>query len=173
MNLSKKNNGILYISCGPPGSGKSTFLKEMKEEGEVIVSRDEIRFSLLKPGEEYFAHEKEAYNKFLQTIKQYINSGVNVYADATHLTEKSRYTLIKALKNRGCFPREINAIYFIVPLDICKERNELRRGTPAYVPIWQVEKMFTTYVIPNKTEGFSNIWKIDSEGDVEIMLEGD
>lgn len=163
--------GILYISCGPPGSGKSTFLNEMKEENEVVVSRDEIRFSFLKPGEEYFAHEKEAYNKYLQIIKYYINNGINVYADATHLTEKSRYTLIKALKNRGCNPREINAIYFVVPLDICKERNELRRGTRAYVPIYQVENMFCQYVPPNKTEGFSNIWKVDSEGDVEIILE--
>ena len=43
---------------GAPGAGKSTFIKNNKDKlcGSVnIVSRDEIRFSLLKDGDEYFS----------------------------------------------------------------------------------------------------------------------
>ena len=106
--------GILYVVCGTPGSGKSTFLKDIVNDNEKIVSRDEIRFSLLKPGEQYFSHEKEVYIKFLNAITLNIRNGINVYADATHLNEKSRYKLLHGLSNRGCFPFETNAIYFNV-----------------------------------------------------------
>ena len=81
-----KNQGILYISCGVPGSGKSTFLNKIKGKDEVIVSRDEIRFSLLKPGENYFAHEEEVFRLFCNKIADYIKQGKDVYADATHFT---------------------------------------------------------------------------------------
>lgn len=162
-------NGILYVLCGTPGSGKSTFIKEVANPNEVIVSRDEIRFSLLKPGEDYFSHEREVYTKFLSRIALNIKQGNNVYADATHLNEKSRYLLLSQLKNRGCRPREINAIYFNVPLQTCLERNGYRLGTAAYVPPSQVEKMYCSFVPPSKYEGFSNIWEVNSEGDVELI----
>ena len=167
-----KNNGILYVSCGVPGSGKSTFLKEMKEENEVIISRDEIRFSMLKPGEDYFAHEYEVYMKFLQEIVKNIRAGYNVYADATHLNEKSRYKLLSQLYHRGCNQFETDAIYFNVPLKICLERNEARLGTPAYVPPEQVKRMAQQFVPPQKHEGFNNIWSVNEDGDVELIYEG-
>lgn len=168
-----KNNGILYISCGVPGSGKSTFLKEMKGENEVIISRDKIRFSLLKPGEDYFAHEHEVYQKFLQEITKNINKGYNVYADATHLNEKSRYSLLSQLYRRGCKPSETNAIYFDVPLMTCLERNENRLDTPAYVPRGQIRRMAQQFVPPRKHEGFNNIWSVNEDGDVELIYERD
>ena len=168
-----EGNGILYVSCGVPGSGKSTFLNEIKGEDEIIVSRDEIRFSLLKPGEDYFAHEHEVYIKFLRAITNNIREGRNVYADATHLNEKSRYTLLKQLYNRGCYPYEINAIYFNVPLKTCLERNRLREGTPAFVPEAQLEKMFASFIPPKKGECFKNIWMVDEDGYVDAVYEGD
>ena len=50
----------LYIMCGPSGCGKTTwahnFIKEQHETNDIrYVSRDEIRFSLIKEGEEYFS----------------------------------------------------------------------------------------------------------------------
>lgn len=168
-----KSKGILYISCGVPGSGKSTFLNEFKGTEEVIVSRDKIRFTLLKPGEDYFSHEKETYTIFMNDITKNIREGRNVYADATHLNEKSRYLLLHQLHNKGCRPAEINAIYFDVPLEICLERNEARLGTPAYVPRGQLRRMYQQFVPPQKYEGFKNIWSVNSEGDVELMYERD
>lgn len=164
-----KNKGILYISCGVPGSGKSTFLKDIINSNEKIISRDEIRFSLLKPGEDYFSHEKEVYTKFLNQITLYVKKDINVYADATHLNEKSRFSLLSQLTKKGCNPSEINAIYFNVPLEICLERNEARLGTAAYVPPEQLKQMFARFTPPMYYEGFSNIWEVNSEGDVTFI----
>ena len=145
----------------------------MKEKDEVIISRDEIRFSMLKPGEDYFAHEHEVYMKFLQEITKNIREGRNVYADATHLNEKSRYALLSQLHHRGCNQFETDAIYFNVPLETCLERNEYRKGTAAYVPRGQLRRMYQQFVPPRRYEGFNNIWSVNSEGDVELIYEGD
>lgn len=164
-------NGILYVCCGPPGCGKSTFLNEMKSDDEIIISRDAIRYALLKPGEDYHAHEHEAYVKFLTEITKNIRNGVNVYADATHLNQKSRYALLHSLHNYGCRPSEINAIYFNVPLETCKERNEFRKGTKAYCPVKDLEDMYCAYDFPRSYEGFANIWEVNMDGEVEITYE--
>ena len=48
----------LFIICGVPGSGKSTFLRNyVKEPSSVVISRDAIRFSLLKEDSDYFEYE--------------------------------------------------------------------------------------------------------------------
>ena len=53
----------LYILCGPSGCGKTTWAEQFMSDDEDVryVSRDEIRFSLLKEGEDYFAHEREIF----------------------------------------------------------------------------------------------------------------
>ena len=169
--MSINKPGILYIVCGTPGSGKSTFLREMTDEYDVIISRDEIRFSILRPGEEYFSHEKEVYRRFLNDIAKYLKLGYDVYADATHLTQKSRSALFYQLKQRNCLPSEVNAIYFKVPLKVCIERNEQRKGTKTYVPADQVEQMFVNYVPPSHYEGFTHIWEVNEESDVTEIQE--
>ena len=57
---------ILYLMCGIPGSGKSHWAKGVKDA--VIVSRDAIRFNLLKDGEDYFAHEDEVVETFIYDL---------------------------------------------------------------------------------------------------------
>ena len=45
----------LYLMIGIPGSGKSTWARNRKDG--IIVSRDAIRCSFLKDGENYFSKE--------------------------------------------------------------------------------------------------------------------
>lgn len=163
------NNGILYVSCGAPGSGKSTFLREMKDPNEVIISRDDIRFSILKPGEAYFAHEKEVYFKFIDTIVKHIRNGINVYADATHLNKASRKKLTDALLEAGCQPADVQAIYFDISLNICLERNEKRVGTKTYVPRGVIRRMFYQLEFPIE---FSTTWTVDEEGNISKWISG-
>ena len=58
----------LYVLVGCPGSGKSTWAKKHLAD-TYYVSRDEIRFGLLKAGDDYFSHEDEVYEKFIDGIK--------------------------------------------------------------------------------------------------------
>lgn len=163
------NKGKLYISCGIPGSGKSTFLKKYVKKDESIVSRDEIRFALLKDGEEYFSHEEEVFKHFVNIITEFINSGLNVYADATHLNKASRDKLLYALKKVGCEPSSIEAIYFDVPLKVCLERNEKRYETRAYVPRGVIRRMFYQLEFPVE---FSTTWVVDENGNVSKWISG-
>lgn len=157
---------ILYISCGVPGSGKSTFLNKNKREDEVIVSRDEIRFSILKDGEEYFSHEDEVYDKFINTIVRNLEAGKNVYADATHLNEKSRAKTYNAVTNSTDVEFSLEAIYFDVPVAICLNRNENRKETKTYVPRGVIRRMAASYTFPEFNKPFQKVWKVNKDGKV-------
>lgn len=47
----------LYVICGIPGSGKSTWIKN-HTSSEILVSRDAIRFDMVKEDEPYFSDRK-------------------------------------------------------------------------------------------------------------------
>ncbi len=160
---SNVQHGILYVSCGTPGAGKSTWLNTYRAEDEHVVSRDAIRYSLLQEGEAYFSHEDEVFHDFIYAIKDLINSGSNVYADATHLNEKSRGKLLFSLRQIGCTPTEINAIYFPTNLNTCIIQNNKRKGTIAYVPEIQLRQMFFKMTPPTYKEGFNHIFIVDTK----------
>lgn len=160
--------GKLYISCGVPGSGKTTYLNKIKKDDEVVISRDDIRFSILKEGEDYFSHEDEVFNLFVKKITEAINSGINVYADATHLNRASRAKLTRAIRNANCTPSAIETIFFNVPLHICLERNNKREGTKAFVPKGVIKRMFFTLEPPSGE--YSKGWVIDEKGEVSKII---
>lgn len=134
----------VYIVCGIPGSGKSTWLKNhvANDPNAVIVSRDAIRFSLLKEDEDYFAHEDEVVRIFTETIQAAVAAGRTVYVDATHLTWNARKKVVDAV---GAPNVRIGALCITAPLHICLERNSRRNGR-ARVPddvISRMSQMFT------------------------------
>lgn len=141
----------LYILCGPPGSGKS-FYTRCHSNNIVTVSRDEIRFSLLKEEDSYFKVEKKVYKEFVNKIQRNLDNGFDVYADATHLTQRSRAKLVLRLKLNGV---KVCAINFIVPFDVCVERNNSRIGR-AHVPYSILVDMYD-YFIPACKENPSEI----------------
>lgn len=158
------SQGILYISSGLPGAGKSTFLKNNKKEEEVIVSRDEIRFSLLKKGEKYFSREEDVYKKFIENIILNLKAGNNVYADATHLTPQSQIKLLDSVLQKAAPPR-IELICFDVPLITCLQRNEKRKNTKIFVPPIIICKM-AKYINLSSCVYIDQTWRVDENGNV-------
>ena len=98
----------LYILCGLPGSGKSTWIdKYLKETGFGIlkpgpfvrvVSRDEVRFSMINTeaaennDKEYFSREKEVYDEFINRIVEGIEDPYCGILGSTFF-QKYRYVL--------------------------------------------------------------------------------
>ena len=145
--------GVLYMMCGVPGSGKTTWVKNHIPKTAAHISRDAIRFSLLGTDDDYFSKETEVFDEFCTQIKENLEKGIDVYADATHLNASSRAKVLNKVKNSA---RNIVAICIEEPVEICLERNRLRAGL-AYVPPSVIRRMFYQYTRPEHSEGFSNI----------------
>ena len=162
---------ILYIMCGPPGCGKSTFANEFMQklsiEGidkRICISRDAIRFSMLKEGEDYFSHEKEVFQLFVHTITSQLQDGVCVIADATHLDMYSRKKLTYAI-DQTISDYDIVYIVFDTPLETCIERNALRFGRMR-VPEEIIRNMHDKFRHPRDDEDSRRIGTIYIEGNV-------
>lgn len=86
----------LILVGGLPGSGKSTYLSQFKHNMNCrVISRDEIRFSLLQDGEAYFSHEEDVCKIMWTQINESLTANKNTYVDQTSLTPDSRSYLLK------------------------------------------------------------------------------
>jgi len=147
---------VLYILCGPSGCGKTTWSRQYIAFQDALgndiryVSRDEIRFSLLKEGEDYFSHEKEVFKKFAGTICETLIDGFDCIADATHLNEFSRRKLTQAIDMRFK-DYEIVYVVFNVDVNTCLARNE-RRANLAAIPDTIIHNMCRDFRAPTVDE---------------------
>jgi predicted kinase len=73
------------------------------------------------------------------------------YVDATHLTLRERRPYLKLGQLYDC---AVEAVFFDVPLEVCRERN-LRRGR--VVPEGVMERMVAKLAPPTIKEGFSRV----------------
>ena len=145
------DNPILYILCGCAGCGKSTWAKKFFYSTMCVewISRDDIRFEMLKDGEDYFAHEEEVFSKFVKQIQSCLMNDYDVIADATHLNVKSRKKLLNAIGDN--IEYNIIYVYFNTPFEICCGRNEKREGR-ARVPDKIMQSMWNSMQKPAMTE---------------------
>ena len=158
----------LYLMVGVPGSGKSTYAKNILKDGDIYISRDEIRYSLLTEEDDYFAKENEVIKTFIDNIdkslvmEEYCG---DVYADATHLSPKSRAQVLNQLKNKD----KVSVIYLDIPLNIILERNAQRKGR-ALVPENVVRRMYNSITLPTKAEGIEELIIIDENQKIKEVI---
>ncbi len=141
---------ILYMLCGPSGSGKSTWANFGDRQDIAYVSRDNIRLSIIKDGEDYFSHEKEVFKQFVKEIAIRIMAGRDCIADATHLNMFSRCKLMQAL---DMYTRDYEIVFvvFDVDADTCVEHNKARTGR-RNVPENVIRKMCRDFRPPTMDE---------------------
>ena len=155
----------VYLMSGLPGSGKSTFIHEYRELTDAVISRDAIRFSIVKEDEDYFAKEDYVFKTFIKEINKALEDEnvERVFIDATHLTPKARYKVTHKLNRENI--DEISVIYFNVPVDECIRRNNFRTGR-AIVPETVIRNMMKSYRYPTKLEGFNHIYEANEKGEI-------
>ena len=173
----KLKKSKLWMMVGVPGSGKSYWIKTHRDyfSGSLAVaSRDTIRFTKLKEGDEYFSKEKEVFKTFVDHIKAGLEYFDNTIADATHLNERSRSKLLRALGD-SLEDVEVNAIVIDSCLAKCLEQNSWR-SERELVPETVLRNMFSNFTMPTLEEGFDGIYVYRRNGDkviYEITKRGD
>lgn len=139
----------LYILCGISSSGKSTWAKGFLMDA-IYISRDEIRFLMLKHGENYFEHETEVYKEFIREITLALENGYDVIADATHINRGSRSKLTRAI-DQFYTNYQIVYVVFETPLEECQRRNQEKTGL-AKVPPVAIQTMYDRFSAPTLDE---------------------
>ena len=153
----------VYLLCGVPGSGKSTWIIHRMTTNDLWISRDNIRFMLVKEDESYFSHEDEVIRIFTQAIENATSNDdeiENIYIDSTHLNKKARDKVAFYINRNNV---ELNCVCFIVPKEICKERNAQREGR-ACVPNTVIDNMYKSFTIPGRNERFDHVYTVDENG---------
>ena len=157
----------LVLMMGVPGSGKTTYAKKMMGDYDIYVSRDEIRFGLVKEDEPYFSREDEVLQTFIRTINDALPIAQRyVIADATHLNVGSRAKILKNLHNK---PDSIYVVYVAVSLQTALERNAQRKGR-ALVPESSIKNMYKSISLPRKEEGIDMILWLNEDGTTKEVI---
>lgn len=118
------------------------------ENGGIWISRDEVRFSMVKEDEVYFSKENEVFDKFIANIYEALKSTLaeNIYIDATHLSDKARKKVLDRLPKDNI--DEVIYVVFKVPYEICIERNNKREGRER-VPESAIRRMYLSFQYPD------------------------
>jgi len=138
----------IVLLVGLPGSGKSTYLERL---GVKALSSDAIR-GLLADDETDQSIHREVFATLRYLLRRRLALSRPVtYLDATHLTVRERRPYVKMGQLYGC---AVEAVFFDVPLEVCRERN---RGRRRMVPEDVLERMAAKLMPPTIEEGFSAI----------------
>lgn len=121
--------GTIIVMAGKPASGKSSIAENLEQVlvDAKWISRDEIRFSLLQPGEDYFAHEDEVLEKFWDDIAASVQEHEYTIIDATHLSRKARMQLFMGVGN-SLAANQVTFVWVNCSTSECLRRNAKRKG---------------------------------------------
>ncbi len=136
------------LTIGLPGSGKSTWFKR---RGVRPLSSDLMRTLLFDDiAEQHYQDLVFSTLRSLLRARLIAHMPAN-YVDATNLSPKERRGWIKMARE---FNYEVHAVFFDVPLEVCKQRNA-RRGR--IVPDDVMERMAHKLRPPTFDEGFAKV----------------
>lgn len=138
----------IVVLVGLPGSGKSTWAERA---GLYPLSSDWLRMILADDVTDQSIHTC-VFLALRFLLRQRLALGRPVsYVDATNLTPEERRPYIVIADAHGC---DIEAVFFDVPLEVCRERNRRRNRV---VPEDAMERMAAKLTPPRLEEGFSKI----------------
>lgn len=145
---------VLLMMIGLPGSGKSTYAKEIAADPEglhpVILSSDELRKELFGDDEDQ-SHNAQVFDELHKRVMENLKNGVSVIYDATNIDKKRRVSFLQSIQKIDCIK---TAVAVMTPYDVCVKRCKNRdRKVPEYV----IRRMLMNYAPPHIHEGFDYV----------------
>lgn len=155
VGINEMSKPKVILVCGPPCSGKSTWIKNNNVENLQVLSTDiwieENAKSIQKTYTEVFDHFiQPAVCDLEARLKLFSNSRDSFIVDQTNLNKWSR-------KNKLIYCEDYYkvAVYFEVSLEVLLERNKQREGK--IVPEEVIRTMYNRYKRPTEEEEFDEI----------------
>jgi predicted kinase len=133
---------------GLPGSGKSTWFRQNEANP---ISSDAIRRQIMDN-----EADQTVNARVFEIVRSLLRHRIELrrpvtYIDATSLTRKDRKPFLKIARQHNC---TIEALWFDVPLEVCKARNAARHRV---VPNNAMDLMAARLIPPSLEEGFARI----------------
>lgn len=157
------NSGLILI--GPPCSGKSTFLADLKSRISstlVVASTDDLieehARSIGKTYSEVFRDVNFGALKkqMMQNVELAKAAGHNIAFDQTNMSAKSRREKLAAFEGMIKY-----AVVFPFDYDTLWQRNLTRNEkTGKFIPEHVIKSMIESYQAPTKAEGFTDIMEL-------------
>lgn len=138
-----------YLMVGLPGSGKSTYADNLKEEVVIVHSSDAIREELGNVNDQ--SKNTEVFEILHKRIKSDLKDGKSVCYDACNISRKRRITFLKELNNIPC---EKVCVLVATPYEMCVAKNFKRDRR---VPVEVIWRMYKNFNVPCEQEGWDNI----------------
>ena len=151
----------LIVMVGIPCSGKSTIVSEInKNLGYDVLSYDNIREEYCKRNGIYYedSFNIERICKIITKLyhlerEELVSRGADIILDNTNIDSKARWSL------DVLFPDyKKKAIFFDTPLEVCLERNKLRKWK--YIPEDIIKNFNVRKEEPSYHEGYVEILKV-------------
>lgn len=124
------SGGVLVISHGLPGSGKSTHAQAEVDKdpaNRIRVNRDDLRTEVAGAKYHNGKPRKDVESKVtelqVQRISEALRAGKRVYCDDTNLNAYRLASLFKLARDSGATSEQV---YHNVPVEECKRRNRKR-----------------------------------------------
>lgn len=136
---------IILMLQGLPGSGKTTYARELVDDGWVRVNKDDLR-AMMDNSKWGKTNEKRVLEIRDTIIRSAINDKKNVVVDDTNFDPRHIESLSEQAQN---LEANFQTKYFDTPLEDCISRNA-QRAKP--VPVSVIMKMYNQYVAPMKGE---------------------
>lgn len=150
----------VIFTVGLPGSGKSTFVKQLAiSENAVILSSDAIRQELF--GDATKQKSRVVFRTLYERLNNLVAKGFSVIVDATNIERDRRVFALRKLPSnikKECY-------YFDTSYSICVARNQQRKR---HVPLLVMEKMRKHLEFPTVGEGFDVVHIVHDSSPYEI-----